>query len=776
MTTSFLAPILLLAAGALYADFRPGDIFRDHTYANRFSVCDPGVSHPGALKMCETRKDVEVNLDIEDLTHAVRAEVLVEYWGGHIGTSGQRLRANGGAWIDIPQPSGTPTPPQCYYRTVLGRPAAEIPLAELKPGRNTFQFAAGPQICHSFNWGFYWVYSFTVRVYYGPEKRHPQGEMVGPANGSTIGEKPWLAARITTPEPHAEVRQVDFFGLYDDFNWEGNGPARQWHYRTEKGFMTAHIGTATAAPWHAQWDTTWLPDQDRPVQLAARITDTMGVSYITQPVEARFRRTGRSVRMYTCAQPPEKFGVRIGREKKGTRLGCTIQIDGPREKARLARLVMSSWSGAHGEDVAINGKRVVERIGPIHNYSFDSIPVGAGMFQQGPNEFSIYSSTEHHAFEINWPGPAVLIEYRDAPVPDPAKPAWAQPVQTGRIPIRVEATGFARLDKPVEADVALPAGVAPSSLRLVEIDGGVKVVDASVPLQLDGARVVFVLKGQTPPDAVRFYHLYFGGKPSGPAAAPAQSLKVEDGVEWQGQTCFRVTTPVATYYYQKEGAGFARIDDRDGNDWIGYKPGGRSAGEFRGIPNMGEFSHPGYTGATGSTSVIVAQGPLKVAIRSERRDGRSATLWEFYHDHARLTVLRAGLPYWILYEGTPGGKLDLEDDYLIHSTGERMPASMTWDYDLPGPEWVAFGDRKLNRVLYLASHQEDDQPDQYWPMEGNMTVFGFGRRLRTVHRFFEHPGRFTVGLVEASDFDRVAAGVNSAYRDIRVVAGPAEKK
>src|SRR5512143_1084406 len=152
-------PLLLIAALPAAAEPRPGDIYREFHYTNRFGEIHPeatreGVDHMKAAAMAPR------GIEVPSLGGVVKAEVSVEYWGGHIGTSDQKFRINGNPWHLIPQPQGTPETPQCYYRTMLGSATTEIPLAELKAGRNEFNFTAGPQVCYSFNWGFYWVYSF----------------------------------------------------------------------------------------------------------------------------------------------------------------------------------------------------------------------------------------------------------------------------------------------------------------------------------------------------------------------------------------------------------------------------------------------------------------------------------------------------------------------------------------------------------------------------------------------------------------------------------------
>ena len=72
-------------------------------------------------------------------------------------------------------------------------------------------------------------------------------------------------------------------------------------------------------------------------------------------------------------------------------------------------------------------------------------------------------------------------------------------------------------------------------------------------------------------------------------------------------------------------------------------------------------------------------------IESETRDGKSACRWDFYPDHATLTLLRIDLPtFWFLYEGTPGGKLDAERDFVIRPDGQKTTLDQPWSQVSPG--------------------------------------------------------------------------------------------
>jgi hypothetical protein len=643
-----ILPILLIAALPVCAEPRPGDIYREFHYTNRFGEIHPGATREGVDHMKAVAMAPR-NLEVPSLGGVVRAEVSAEYWGGHIGTSDQKFRITGNAWHMIPQPLTPEQPSQCYYRTMLGSATTDIPLAELKAGINEFRFTAGPQLCNCFNWGFYWVYSFTLRLYYKDTVQHPTGEVVLPASGAVLGERPTLTATATPAD--ATIAAVDYIGNYRDFNWEGDGQFRRWHYITEQGAMRRHIGGSTHAPYAVQWDTTWIPDQDEPVEIAARITDSAGRMYLTPAVKAVFRRSGRSVRMYTSPDVPKGFGVRVGRRKE-----CTFLVDADLSKIRAARLTLSTWSAAHDGEMGLNNSKLVDRLGFIHNYSFDSIVVPPRLVKAGENQFYVFSTTEEHAPEINWPGPVLLVEYS-----------------------------------------------APET-----------------------------------------------------AASAAGTVAVEEVADFEGQAAIRVRTPAATYVYHKDGGAFASIQDAAGVEWIGYKPGGRASGEFRGIPNLGDdFGHPG---AHGAVTRIASQSQARVEIVSESKDGAASLRWEITPSRATMTLEKSAKPYWFLYEGTPAGRLDTAHAYFVTSNGARRPLGAKASDS--GAAWVYFADPASKYALYVAGDRVASTAWQYWPMDGAMAVFGFGRELTCCGKYLTAaPARFTIGLVENGGYDAVARAI-----------------
>lgn len=371
--------------------------------------------------------------------------------------------------------------------------------------------------------------------------------------------------------------------------------------------------------------------------------------------------------------------------------------------------------------------------------------------------------------------------------------------------IRVSAAGFARDNKPVETELDFsqlvrqvgPADyVDPANLVVLEPQGK---GTCSVGFQFDKAddfhpwtdargTLTFLMEGPTLSDRERCFYVYFGlrGYDAQSEGAKERGHVWVDGVaEHEGQESFRVQSPTATYYYHKPGAAFATLLDRDGADWLGYNPGvgavsnSGSGGKYRGMPNMGHpegYCHPGDTV---SDSRIISRGPVKVTIESKSNDGKMHCQWDVFPDYARLTVLRMRTPYWYLYEGTPGGKLDMDADFCVRPSPDgfaKTPVTERWNSDISasdGVEWVYFADRKRARSLYIVHHEDDEQTDSYWPMNEEMTVFGFGRL--DLKKFMGMvPAHFTIGLCDHTEPWQLKAAIDSACQPLVVTVGPIE--
>ena len=378
-------------------------------------------------------------------------------------------------------------------------------------------------------------------------------------------------------------------------------------------------------------------------------------------------------------------------------------------------------------------------------------------------------------------------------VDPPASLSWWDDRWTYRVPVDVSTVGIERNDVSVEFDVDFTAAWADigvvdeldvESIRVVEIDGAGTVVGMP-PHQFDPSsdfdatanahgRLTFQLEGSTPGDATRRYHVYFDSTSAGHVpAAMNDAVDVVENVTDAGETTIRIATPSATYFYDRDGGGFTSIVDRDGNDWISYGSAPGSAGQYRGIPNAVYPEGIMHPGAAGVTTSVVHDGPVRSTIRSVSADGSWEHIWDIFPTHARLTVVAAEHSYWFLYEGTPGGEFDAGTDLVMRSNGAVTSAGTSWTGDLPGDEWVAFGDPGDGRSLFLANHASDQAVDSYYPMDGNMTVFGFGRNGLNSY-LTTTPAQFSLGLVDDVTIDGVASHAVSSMRPVGLGVGAVE--
>jgi hypothetical protein len=378
---------------------------------------------------------------------------------------------------------------------------------------------------------------------------------------------------------------------------------------------------------------------------------------------------------------------------------------------------------------------------------------------------------------------------------------WADATRQFRLPVTAGGGGFDRSEKPAELPVNFTTALSSigrsgsldeNSLRVVEVDAGGNVLDLDVPWQFDkdadfnaaskaSGTIILILKGTTASSQDRYYDVYFAlsGGSYVPATVTPQ-VTFTDNVQDAGQASYKLETAGGTYYYHKQGAGFSSWLDADGNDWLSFDPtpGSGGAGEFRGIPNScypeGYF-HPGKTS---STSSVVSQGPLKVTYRSTTNDNLWECVWEVFPRYARMTMVKADHPFWLLYEGTPGGSIESSTDFMTFSDGTVKALSETWTGELSGDEWVYFSDPNTagsGRSLYLALHENDSFTDSYFTLSEAMTVWGFGRDNVTPY-LTPVPKHMTIGLTDGTGYSASAKTIRGAYKPLTPVAGTLEER
>jgi hypothetical protein len=265
------------------------------------------------------------------------------------------------------------------------------------------------------------------------------------------------------------------------------------------------------------------------------------------------------------------------------------------------------------------------------------------------------------------------------------------------------------------------------------------------------------------------------------ASKNKNSIQVSEETLFGDMECFRIATATATYLYGKRGAGFASILDPAGNDWISYRHGNQSEGEYRGLPKSGQptkFFHCGYgfgqyKNDNAFTSKLDVTSPTHVRISSATADDQSACTWDFFPTYATMTLHRIENPaYWFLYEGTPGGKLDSDEDFVVRPGNRKTSLNEPWTEDVP---WVFFTAKESRSSFFLVDHQSDPGPESYvsWPYKPDaknryhqMTVFGFGRPgwddpKQHTPPLTTLPARFSIGFAPTIEYTAVEATVKT---------------
>lgn len=229
-----------------------------------------------------------------------------------------------------------------------------------------------------------------------------------------------------------------------------------------------------------------------------------------------------------------------------------------------------------------------------------------------------------------------------------------------------------------------------------------------------------------------------------------KGVKISDNHYDEGQECYRISTPYATFYYQKEAGGFSSILDNCGVDWINYRNSGKTEypksanSDYRGIPNMMSSSDDGGIGHPGFRS-CVSKVLNDSIIHTVSKKGDYEYTWTFTERYAYITVLKIDTArgHWFLYEGTPGGKWDPENIFWGNNRdGIRSDKpDIATDPVLDNWNWVIFGSRLSGNTLFLVKQFPDNLTDHFAFMGDNengirdrdgMIVFGFARNKQAL--------------------------------------------
>lgn len=386
---------------------QPGEVYKTfsgHWGGNAWRVTDPAVKQEGGKKFLpNTIREIV----IDDLKDAVRAEILIDRWGGHHGTLKKSISFNENPWLELPEIQNVPENPEEHMSQ--DNPLVEVPLEHLVEGKNVFEAT-----CTGKWWGQWGLNAAVVRVYYDPAKKaHATAEIAAPANGAQLKDQPVIEVKPL----EGEVKAVEVVGLYEDYDFDGNGVYREWagaFFKPAKdtaGVFANHIGSDNEAPFAVTWDTAWLPDQSEPIEIVARVQDGAGVWSVTQPVTGlTLAERDNPVKLYKASEIPKRFGVRAKKT-----LSCKIVIpeDVDLSKAVGAQLYLRTWNGTNPEHGAFKfNEATIEGKGQNHHYALAVHEIPLDALKTGENIVSFQSDTKHHHLEVLWPGPGLVVKFK----------------------------------------------------------------------------------------------------------------------------------------------------------------------------------------------------------------------------------------------------------------------------------------------------------------------------------------------------------------------------
>ena len=345
----------------------------------------------------------------EDLFNIKTAQLYLEMWGGHPGTSAKRFLPNGKQVYNIPE-VGTAAG-HCTY----SYPVIPMKVSHLVTGTNAFQFACDRG---SSFWGHFIIDNAAVRCFLKPD--HPDLVKTGLkefsaniklSNASGVLQD-ITEVSISFPEKFEQlIVSVDYFGRYLGFDDDGDGQDNDWHGFTQKKQYKNNIGSASKPPFAVKWNTSMLPSQPEPMAICAVVLLKGGYHYVTDTLDdLTFPANRNRVVMYKCSSMPAPFWSRDSKENK-----AVIELPKDISSIQRAQLMIKIWDGGEGnikESFKINGHPYpITSRRAVHDVVFTIADVNPKHLKPGKNQITLLSDTEHHGIEVLLPGPVLIARY-----------------------------------------------------------------------------------------------------------------------------------------------------------------------------------------------------------------------------------------------------------------------------------------------------------------------------------------------------------------------------
>lgn len=408
---------LLLCNLFVYAQPKPGDLFKEYSWAvpivNKpgrepfVRVCGDGFYEDAVRKGNHLFEEGFVNdgwftlPDNIDFKEVDRVEVQVERMLCHDGSTGLAVKFNEGQWKVFPDAEAIPKPQEEYLYHYY--PIVSLPISDLKQGANSNKFRF--TINKTQRWGMpqNMVYGMVVRVYYKNTKPNNKAEISSVKNGDVLGEKVNLSVK------GANVASVEYLAKLDDYNYEGDGIYNQWHYNYFRGQIANHLGTASN---NLQWNTDWVPDQSQGFSLAARVKDTNGLYYFTQPVDNLSFKRSYTIELCKPYSQPRRWATRENEFNIG------FDVKGDLKKAENFQVSSVTWSPGYMNGLFVNDFLVMDREACKYCYhiikrTYDHPEFLSTMNSIKTGKTPLIGGKMTHGTEIQYPGFMVKVKYKN---------------------------------------------------------------------------------------------------------------------------------------------------------------------------------------------------------------------------------------------------------------------------------------------------------------------------------------------------------------------------
>ena len=339
------------------------------------------------------------------------AELYAEVWGGHNGCANQRFTLNGRAVYGF---GNTQT---CWDHCAYQYPSVPLDTRHLVRGVNVLQLSVDRGVSFLGN---FLLDEACIRAWL--PNSHPfiaesglsafTAAAASDAKGYELPDRARLSLQCDLSF-HDQIDHVDYLGRYVDFNDNGHEDAYAWRGYTYHREQRKRIGISTTPPFDAEWDTTMIPDQDRAIEIKARIVFKSGLQYETPIYARQFLRAGRqSVMLCPATVLPAPFYSRDLKPCEAvTDLSCIAL-----ETVESAWLQTRVWDGGEGDVrdyFTLNGVHFPICTGTANHQVYETcFPIPLEVLRQGENTFRLLSDTKHHGIEVLLPGPVIKLRLK----------------------------------------------------------------------------------------------------------------------------------------------------------------------------------------------------------------------------------------------------------------------------------------------------------------------------------------------------------------------------